>query len=451
VAAASQQDGAPQQVHPVPPAVETEERKDILRRLKRFGPFAFSGDIRLRDEPFFGGPANDSMVRHRMRFRVRFNADAALNENLSGGFTLTSGDVNDPISTNQNTNQFYTRKPFLLDRAFVRYSPGFFKPLTLTGGKFDYPWYRTELTWDKDLNPEGVAETLSFQIANPVLKRVALVGFQLPFAEVAGVSLNNKSIVQSMVYGGQLQTFWQLAPWLRFSAFTGFYNWHNTDPVALAVSVANASSPGNGLLKLKDNNNQNSVTITTARGIVTLNGVPAPTGASTIVNAQYGSKFGLFDSIAKFDFDTGHARWPVTLIADFVQNTRACANVGNIAPPPANTATAVYTQATNAPCDPHARQAYWLEAIAGREQERGDWSIGYTRMFVEREAVLGVFNLSEMRQGTNVEQHRLQVYYMAHRNVEVGWAGYFGRPLVTASSPLEPVLKRLQFDVIYKF
>jgi len=36
-------------------------------RLKDFGPFSFSGDIRLRDEPFFGGPSNQSFALQRKR------------------------------------------------------------------------------------------------------------------------------------------------------------------------------------------------------------------------------------------------------------------------------------------------------------------------------------------------------------------------------------------------
>ena len=56
-----------------------------------------------------------------------------------------------------------------------------------SAGKFRYPWYNTELTWDKDLNPEGAAQTLAFNLENTsVLKRIAVVGFQLPFAEEAG-------------------------------------------------------------------------------------------------------------------------------------------------------------------------------------------------------------------------------------------------------------------------
>ena len=89
----------------------------VENSLKKVGPFAFSGDFRLRDEPFFGGPSDQSQVRNRERFRLRFNANAKLNDDINGGFTLASGDINDPISTNQTTNQFYTRKAIAIDRA----------------------------------------------------------------------------------------------------------------------------------------------------------------------------------------------------------------------------------------------------------------------------------------------------------------------------------------------
>jgi type II secretory pathway pseudopilin PulG len=432
---------------------ELATRVGTESRLPSLGPFTFSGDFRLRDEPFFGGPANQSQVRNRERFRLRFNVEAKLNDDVSGGFSLSTGDLNDPISTNQTANQFYTRKPFNLDRAFINYRPGYLKALTLTGGKFAYPWCSTELTWDKDLNPEGLAQTLAFNLeSTPVLKRVALVGFELPFAETAGVSLANKSIVQSAVYGGQLQTTWQLADWLKLSTYGGFYNWHNADPVALAVATANAGSPVNGLLPLKTNNVQNSLIVTTATQVITVNGTPQPTGVARIAGAQFASRFGLLDGIARFDIKTSRPRWPITLIGDYVQNTRACANVGTVLAPPANTSTVTYSQSVNAPCNSHQRRGYWAEARFGRAQEKGDWQFAYTRIFIEREAVLSVFNYSEIRQGSNVTQHRADVAYQAYGNVQLGLIGFFGRPLNFGSSaPAENILKRLQFDVIYKF
>ena len=207
-------------------AGSSDERiRNLERQIKGIGPISFSGDVRLRAEPFFGGPSDESLDRVRARVRARFNAVATLGDQFRAGFTLASGDINDPTSTNQTLTGFYTRKAVALDLAFAEFKPKAFKPLTLVGGKFRYPWYNTELTWDKDLNPEGAAETLAFDLHTPVLKRFALVGFQLPFAEMAGTSSSDKRITQAITYGGQLQTTWQLAPKVTLSAYTGYYDY----------------------------------------------------------------------------------------------------------------------------------------------------------------------------------------------------------------------------------
>src|SRR6202034_1707122 len=102
--------------------------------------------------------------------------------------------VNNPISTNTDITSFYTRKPIEIDRAFAQYNPTFFNHLTVVAGKFAYPWFNTELTWDKDLNPEGAAETLAWNFDSvPVLKKFAVVGFELPYAQVAKTSTVDQS------------------------------------------------------------------------------------------------------------------------------------------------------------------------------------------------------------------------------------------------------------------
>lgn len=444
-ASAVAQASAAAEDHETSTASTASVKNSFSDRLKSLGPFSFNGDIRLRSEPSFGGPADESLVRNRMRFRLRVNANAKLNDEFSGGLTLETGDINNPVSVMQTANQQGTRKPLYLGRAFIDYRPRFFKPLMLTGGKISQPWVSTQLVWDVDLNPEGLAQTLSFGLERaPLLKRITLVGFELPFSETAGVSLNNQSIVQTAVYGGQLQTAWRFTPWMKFSASTAFYNWHHPDPIALAVATANPASPDLGLLKLNSNANQNSVVTTT--------GTFFATGQKTITNAQFASKFALLDTIARFDFTTPSPQWPVALLADFVQNTKACANVGNLHPAPANTPLQTFSQSLNAPCDSRQRRGYWLEARAGRLRNKGDIAFSYARIFVEREAVLGTFDYSAMRQSTNVSQHRLTAKYQLQNNVQLGFSGFFGRPLVTATSPaLENILKRLQFDVTYKF
>jgi hypothetical protein len=433
-------------------AGSSDERvRNLERQIQGLGPISFSGDVRLRLEPFLGGPSDQSLDRLRGRYRARFNATANLGEQFRAGITLASGDVNDPTSTNQNVTGFYTRKTFALDQAFAEFTPKEFKALTLTGGKFRYPWYNTELTWDKDLNPEGAAETLAFNLETPVLKRFALVGFELPFAELAGTAATDKRITQSITYGGQLQTTWQLAPRVKLSAYTGYYNFRGSDAIALALARAsskNPQTPSSGTLPLTSGNPvQDSIYTTTATTIVTVNGTAYPTGVTSVTNAQFASKFGLFDNIARFDIDTGHARLPLSFLGDYVQNTEACGNLANIVAVPANTTTQTFKQTLNAPCNSRQRRGYWAEGRVGRLREKGDLQIGYTRIYIEREAVLGNFDYSEIRQGTNVSEHRVDAFYQFDRNVQLGFTALIGRPLGTT----EPWLTRLQFDTVYIF
>ena len=197
---------------------------------------------------------------------------------------------------------------------------------------------------------------------------------------------------------------------------------------------------------------QNSVITTTATSVIPVNGVNEPTGVISVSNAQFASKFGLFDSIARFDVKTPSERWPVAIIGDYVQNTEACANMGNILPVPANTATTDYTRTVNFACNPHQRRAYWAEAEVGRILQKHDLQFGYTRMFIEREAVLSNLNYNQMYQGSNVTEHRFSVFYTVRSNVILDFIGLFGRPLNFGdSNPPIASLKRLQFDVNYVF
>ncbi len=410
-------------------------QEKLEQRLKSFGPFTFSGDLRLRAEPTFGGPADHSQDQLRERYRLRFNAETILNDQIHGGFSLASGDLNNPISTNQSANQFDTRTPIAIDRAYATYTPSWFRPLTVTGGKFAYPWFNTELVWDKDLNPEGAGETLAFNVKTSLLKKVTAVGFQLPFAENKRTATTDKRRFNTMVYGEQLQTVWQLGSRLKLSVYGSFYDWKYADSVALSVLAANSASPGDGLLTLNNNGLQNSIAVVT--------GTNATTGAKTITSAQFASKFGILDSLGQIDIQTPSERWPVTLIGDFAQNTRACENIPNVA------AGAVLS----APCDSHARHAYWLETSVGRTAKKGDWQFNYTRIVIEREAVLGAFNYSEIFPSTDVEIHRPEILYQLFDNVTLQLNGLFGRPLGSAGSPapVQPLWERLQFDMTYKF
>jgi Putative porin len=398
------------------------------KEIKALSKLKLSGDLRLRYEPFFGGgPANGaaSPDRHRERFRLRFNVSTKVSDDFDIGFSLASGDLGDPVSTNSTETGFFTRKPFAIDKAFGVYNPHGFKPLKLTVGKFGYTWLRTELTWDNDLNPEGASEQLSWDWKNKFLNHFGIVGYETPIFEVGGGA-------DTYMTGAQVQTGWSLGPSVKFTADVAYYDFDNADTIAQNQT----QSPSNGFA---------------TQGISNTGGGNFGFSASSLTNnfgvinskRVFASKYGDVDAIARLDFDTGNKRWPIYALFDFAQNTQACANLK------AFVAAGVTPLPT---CDPHQRHGYWSELKFGQTKNKGDLLLGYTFARIERDAVLSAFDFSDLRQPTNVVEHRVEAYYQAHAHVQVGVTGLIGRQLVTAQSPtLERWLKRWQFDTIFSF
>lgn len=394
-------------------------KKSVEGKMKGFGPFSFSGDLRARYEPFFGGGATSSPApqdRNRFRYRLRVNANAKFNDEFAGGFTIASGDPGDPISTNQTFTSFFVRKPILVDKAWLTYSPRWWKPLSVTVGKWGYTWYRTEMVWDNDLNPEGISEQVMWNWKDSPLEHFGIVAFQLPIFEVSGGP-------DAGLFGGQIQTGWKITDRVKVTADAAFYNYRKADPIA-ANQNSGLGSFGSGF---------GGSTFTNYSG--TLNGARA-----------YASQFGILDTILRLDFDTGRKAFPLMAQLNFAQNTKACGNLQAF----------VDAEATVPFCDPKQRQAYMAEVQLGRTQEKGDMRLAYKFARIEREAVVSAFNFSDFRQATNVASHWIEYSYQAYQNINLGFTALIGRQLRTPTStttraPEERFLKRLQMDVFYKF
>lgn len=386
----------------------------------------FSGDLRLRFEPFFGGgPANATTTpdpRLRERFRLRFNVDTKVTDDFSAGLTLASGDLGDPVSTNSTETGFFTRKPIAIDKAFGVYNPHYFKPLKLTVGKFGYTWQRTEMTWDNDLNPEGASAAVGWDWKNSFINHFAVVAVGTPIFEVGGGA-------DTFMEGGQIQTGWTLLPRVKFAADVAYYDFHNAD------AIAQNQVGGNGLA---------------TQGTTTSGGGNFGFSASSQTNnfgvisgkRFFASQWGIVDALARVDIDTGFKRWPVYALINFAQNTKACENI----------ALFVAAAVTAPACDPRQRHAYWGEFKVGQTKNPGDVLLGYTFARIERDAVLSAFDFSDLKQPTNVIEHRVEAYYQAYPHVQIGVTGLIGRQIVNGQSPtLESWLKRWQFDTIFTF
>src|SRR5205085_5662266 len=203
---------------------------------------SFSGDFRMRYEGQFGqlnalpNSANPSIVgnelsaRNRTRIRARFAVRGQFGREVTKGerefqwgLRLATGTYGDLNSTNQTVTDFFTRKAFGLDQAYITYKPARVPGLRLQAGKFETPWLTTEMTIDVDLMPEGLNELYSRDFKHSKLKNLTFVAWQLPMLERASAFVvgadGRVSVEQSRragrdlaLYGAQVHGRFDLTP-----------------------------------------------------------------------------------------------------------------------------------------------------------------------------------------------------------------------------------------------
>lgn len=146
----------------------------------------FSGDFRGRYEGFYRDEP-DFTDRSRFRYRLRFGVTANLTDSIEVGMRLGSGDATavggliDPISTNQSLDNNGAKKGIYLDLAYIKWSgldAGDFTG-ALTFGKMENPFVFSDLVFDGDYTPEGLAATLAWAPGDIHALRLTAGGFAL--------------------------------------------------------------------------------------------------------------------------------------------------------------------------------------------------------------------------------------------------------------------------------
>ncbi len=129
-----------------------------------------SGDFRYRHETIIVDPSDGrEKTRHLHPIRVRLGLKANVNSEVSVGLRVTSGNTDAANATMQTLGDNFSGKNIWLDRAYVTYKPaalGNFG-VEISAGKVPNPFYRpggSQLIWDTDVNPEGVAAKAKLKI-----------------------------------------------------------------------------------------------------------------------------------------------------------------------------------------------------------------------------------------------------------------------------------------------
>lgn len=123
----------------------------------------FAGDLRLRYQ-YEDREEEDS--RERGRYRVRAGVESQIVDTVKVGFGLATGS-GDPRSTNQTFTNSSEKPTVRFDYAFARWQPADW--LRITGGKMHNPlWRPSDLLWDSDITPEGVAVQFPFDLSKSI-------------------------------------------------------------------------------------------------------------------------------------------------------------------------------------------------------------------------------------------------------------------------------------------
>jgi putative porin len=415
-------------------SVTTQDDQKRMTALETLaGRFRFSGDVRVRDENFFQD-CSGCPDRNRARIRVRVGMDGKLGEDFIAGVALATGSLGDPTTTNETLTNFFDRKTIQLDRGYITYAPVAHKWIQATGGKFAYPWQRTSVTFDPDLNPEGFDERLSYDLKLPVLKNVNAQAMQLLYNE-------SSSGGDSFAVGGQFGAKLQYGRWSATPTFT-LLKFNQPDAILSASLFAVAASPGEG------------------PGCAS--GSPAAPGCffapNKLTNATYldgsgkphfYSQFFYADFIINNQIQTGLARLPLNVLVEYEDNLDAkdhpLDSLGNVL-------TGLGKQS----------KAYLGDISLGQQKNKNDIQFGYAWVRQEQDSVISSFNESDQRAPTNIVQNRFYALWKMRSNVTAAYTLWWGRTLNsnlqhavlapgTVLGTTEPSLKRMQIDLIYSF
>ncbi|AKM06373.1 hypothetical protein AM2010_284 [Pelagerythrobacter marensis] len=207
-----------------------------------------SGDIRLRREQtyfnednFFGFPdlqfindaggvvaaegvptLNTTNDFGRSLYRARLGVKARVAEAVEVGLRLGAGRDRSPISTNALLGEYFQKDGLWIDRAYLSVRP--IDQLTLTGGRMPNPFFSTDLVWDEDINPEGVAATVRVPVTGKAGLFAVAGAFPLESYQTNAVDLERW--MWGVQAGGEVK-----AGDLTFKAAVAYYDYRNLEGV----------------------------------------------------------------------------------------------------------------------------------------------------------------------------------------------------------------------------
>ena len=382
-----QEEGAKQEVAIKEVATEAakEEIKTSGLKLPTWADkIDFYGDLRLRHDTQWIDQT-DKSNRNRERFRLRLGMKAKTTETTEVGVRFASGSGYQN-TTNQSCDGHARGKQIWIDRAYASWNATDY--LKITGGKQKNPLFTTPLVWDPDVNPEGVSETLKFDIT----ERFGL------FANMGQYFVEElSSNTDPTLLAFQLGTAIKPTDTMKFEFGVTYYNFMNLDDIEHDSGDIDDKTEFIGY-----NNRHGQQMVFKSDG-------------------ELLNEFECWELAAKLKVKDV-LPVPFSIYANYIVNTDA--DIDDL-----RDNGAVFTDSNPADLDAYGsddRDTGWLVGLSlGNKKKKGDWYAKYHYQELEDYAFPAVFVDSDFHGGgTNNKGHYMQLRYYLMDNIQARASGF---------------------------
>lgn len=200
-------------------------------RLRYQGEF-FSANNAAMVQPSSPGQLMNTQVNQNLpRIRVRVTVAAQVNEQVDTAVTLLAGNDTIPISDQNTLGNYWNFKQFLIQEAYVNWHPN--QNVTVMGGKMPNPFLASDLIFDPDVRPEGLAAIFKPQLTSRTRGFLTAGIFPL---QITDISTTNFAPDDKWMWGGQVGA--ETAPSKNVLARVGvgYYSYQNVTGVPNSVA-----------------------------------------------------------------------------------------------------------------------------------------------------------------------------------------------------------------------
>lgn len=384
----------------------------------------------------FSPQYNVDQDRHRTRFRGRLGAGITMEEGFSAGIRLATGENASPVSTNQSfgaSGGNFSKYNIWLDRGFLsyRFQEENAYDVELSLGRFENPFFSSDVMWDDDIGLDGLAGRAKFNVTDGVNGFITAGAFPI-FNTDFNFSSNRPDKFESTdkwLYAAQIGVDWKINDDFTAKFAVAYHDFDGVEGERSTPFVPLTSQDAGDTDGTRPSFAQKGNTYIPLRDII-------PDASNDFGNTNQFQYFGLatpFRNLTftgKLDYD-GYEPFRISLLGEFIKNI-------------------AYEKNSFALTDYGGDSALFLNLTAGTPSfdKFGDWMTFLGYRYVESDAVIDGFTDSDFGGGgTNVKGFTIGAHYALSPSVRIG-ARWLSSDEVDG-----PTLKSdvLQFDLNAKF